>query len=649
MKSLNYVKPSSSEKLFKKFDKNGLTMMQNYNPIYDRFFSLSEQNWNRIRLNHRHHLADFARMVGDDGTHCVLMDATLDEIGVGGKKGGKKGGGRCESGLKKNVFVKVSPLLNPFHYLSGAFPIDKLDVITRLIPTFSSSSSDSSLSVFETKVSDINNAAYTDAFFTFLSNQLADSFHFVNGLRFYGSFVGVKQNFMYNVADDLDHLLDTEFFVSQKDKLFTVEDYSEFFEETAVAMNAPPLPRLTVISGGEGEGGDDDVMLDICEECEVKDDSKPRNDAVNTVDDAINAVDAVDMVDVIDGVDAVDAVDDAVVKLTRMRSSSSCSSCSSCSSHSSACEADVVNEGELTFNNTKARNEDTNDDDDGSSCDEDLPDIYATIPQFPVQLICMEECRETLDDYLDRKGFARVSETEWFSILMQIIMTLLVYQKTFHFTHNDLHTNNVMYVETNKKYVFYRYGGALYRVPTYGRLYKIIDFGRAIFDYRGVRFCSDHFQPNGDAYSQYNTEPYYEADRPRIDPNYSFDLCRLACTLFDELHQDDSGEDNGDQRIDMRQMMEKIHRHSRVAKLIAEWCTGDDGKNVLYKNNGDERYPDFKLYKMIARRVHRHTPEAQLVRPEFAAFRCGAGFIVPKGMPLVDIDAMGDYTGGGGV
>jgi hypothetical protein len=41
---------------------------------------------------------------------------------------------------------------------------------------------------------------------------------------------------------------------------------------------------------------------------------------------------------------------------------------------------------------------------------------------------------------------------------------------------------------------------------------------------------------------------------------------------------------------------------------------------LLYKNNGDERYPDFKLYKMIARHVHNHTPQAQLERSEFKQF-----------------------------
>jgi hypothetical protein len=51
-----------------------------------------------------------------------------------------------------------------------------------------------------------------------------------------------------------------------------------------------------------------------------------------------------------------------------------------------------------------------------------------------------------------------------------------------------------------------------------------------------------------------------------------------------------------------------------------EWCIDDNGINVLYKNNGVERYPDFKLYKMISRFVHNHTPHSQLNRPEFSQY-----------------------------
>ena len=57
-----------------------------------------------------------------------------------------------------------------------------------------------------------------------------------------------------------------------------------------------------------------------------------------------------------------------------------------------------------------------------------------------------------------------------------------------------------------------------------------------------------------------------------------------------------------------------------LKRLISEWCLDDKGLNVLYKNNGADRYPDFKLYKMISRCVHNHTPQAQLNRPEFKRY-----------------------------
>ena len=54
--------------------------------------------------------------------------------------------------------------------------------------------------------------------------------------------------------------------------------------------------------------------------------------------------------------------------------------------------------------------------------------------------------------------------------------------------------------------------------------------------------------------------------------------------------------------------------------LISEWCHDDNGKNILYKRNGEERYPEFKLYKMIARMVHNHTPEKQLDKDIFKSY-----------------------------
>jgi hypothetical protein len=47
----------------------------------------------------------------------------------------------------------------------------------------------------------------------------------------------------------------------------------------------------------------------------------------------------------------------------------------------------------------------------------------------------------------------------------------------------------------------------------------------------------------------------------------------------------------------------------------------DTGRNILYKSNGAERYPDFKLYKMISRSVHNHIPSAEIHNPLFDGYK----------------------------
>ena len=135
--------------------------------------------------------------------------------------------------------------------------------------------------------------------------------------------------------------------------------------------------------------------------------------------------------------------------------------------------------------------------------------------------------------------------------------------------------------------------------------------------------CSDSYHSKGDAATQYNCEPYFNSKKPRLEPNMSFDLCRLACSLFDYFVED----------------MDEIDPMDSLAKIIIEWTTDDKGRNILYKKNGDERYPDFKLYKMIARTVHKHTPQTQLEGSFFNRFIVGRKKIGKK-TKFVDIDKM---------
>jgi hypothetical protein len=181
-----------------------------------------------------------------------------------------------------------------------------------------------------------------------------------------------------------------------------------------------------------------------------------------------------------------------------------------------------------------------------------------------------------------------------------------------------------MYVNTDIEHIDYVFQRKTYRVPTHGRIFKLIDFGRSIYKFQGHTFCSDSFAPGGDAATQYNCEPYLNDNKARIDPNFSFDLCRLGSSIYDFVIDEDLPEDSYDD----------------LQKLVDFWCLDDTGKNVLYKKNGDERYPGFKLYKMIARNVHRHTPEAQLEKKVFQQFLVTA----PSSRIVMNIDALPVYV-----
>ena len=62
----------------------------------------------------------------------------------------------------------------------------------------------------------------------------------------------------------------------------------------------------------------------------------------------------------------------------------------------------------------------------------------------------------------------------------------------------------------------------------------------------------------------------------------------------------------------------------------------------VYKKNGEERYPDFKLYKMISRSVHNHIPEKQLERECFKHYIIGKKKINNK-TKIIDIDSIPKY------
>jgi hypothetical protein len=622
--TVNYQKRKNLN-LFNKFQSNpniSLSNVQNYLPIYDRFFSLNATNFNSINLNHMWNISDIKDVKKKDKDvlfehehiyTCKLKNLADEE----------------DFAMTQKVFIKMAPLLDPFKYLVGKynhtdehlFDLPSIDKNKKVHP----------------KIQDTNNSAYIDGFFSFLTSQVLHKHNFIHGLDYYGSFLAVKNNYKINVIDDIDYLIQSDFFNKHKNALFTIEDYShliENFQETTLKpLNISQRSQKSNLSL---KSIDDSIFENIFENTNEK-----ANDNKNANTFSLDDVKSlnIDLIDITSSINITDQKKSASLK--------SGSSCSSRTSHTNEneLEDDLIEDLDCSKSKSASGSDngsiksksssETGSGSDGSGSDGYETDeteieeekLILTIQKFPVQVICMEHCENTLDELIINND---LSDDEWISALMQIIMILITYQKLFSFTHNDLHTNNIMYIPTNKKFLYYYYKKKHYKVPTFGKIFKIIDFGRAIYKFDNKVFCSDSFQTGGDAVTQYNTEPFFNDKKPRLEPNFSFDLCRLACSIFDYI-------------IDDMDSIKNINTCDPIVKLIVEWCTDDNGINVLYKNNGSERYPEFKLYKMIARCVHKHTPNAQLDRPEFSKFVIQKNGI-SKGEQIMNMDEFPSYV-----
>lgn len=525
--------------------------LQNYIPLYNRFFELNNNNYDAINLNNTNFIDSIQEYLTENKYRVKIKD-------------------KDENVYVKDSFIKFSPLLDPIKYI-----IDKYDSSLNIndLPKLDNNTCHS-------KMLNTNNLSYVDGFFSFLSSTMLHNYNFMNGIDFYGSFLGVKKDFIVNIDDEIEQLNDNENFHKNKNIKYTID--STYYEKL---FNNSTKRYKHKINLDDNENVDEDMLnlsdikdLDCLNEL-FSIDKKILEDISNN-ENVCNT----------ENIDKTELIYNSDIKNNSNSNKHTNSSSSNCSSRSS--------------NTSNDSGEDSSDSEESSSdsSDQEEENISIKIKDFPVQLIFLENCNNTLDSHIVSN---KIRDEEWDSIVLQILFTLITYQKVFNFTHNDLHTNNIVYNNTEKKYLYYKYNDKHYKVPTFGKIYKIIDFGRAIYSFKGNLLCSDSFSSEGDAYTQYNFEPFFNNNKPRQEPNYSFDLCRLGCSIFDFLIDD----------------LDNLNRiKSPIKKIILNWVNDDKGRNILYKNNGEERYPDFKLYKMIARSVHNHIPSKVIEKSHFETY-----------------------------
>jgi hypothetical protein len=272
---------------------------------------------------------------------------------------------------------------------------------------------------------------------------------------------------------------------------------------------------------------------------------------------------------------------------------------------------------------------------DSDQSDEDELNIFAEIKDFPVMCIYTEASEGTMDDLLD--DFENVGakpgtpewETRWSAWVFQVIAALSIGQSVFGFTHNDLHSNNIVWSKTDQEYLYYSCRDGLhFKIPTFGKIFKLIDFGRAIFKINQHQFFSDDFRPGNDAAEQFNFGELYDPGEPEVLPNPSFDLSRFAVSVFEGIFPSSPPIKKKPAVLSKEDGLKMMETESNLYNMMWSWLLCDDGHNVLMEPDGKERYPDFELYKVIASQVHNAVPSTQIKKAAFEDFR-----VKKKGIP----------------
>lgn len=462
-------------------------------------------------------------------------------------------------------FFKICPIIDPVYYLSGKYGKHEDHF---LLPTPNKKLKKWNKK-YRSKIESKHNIAYIDTLFNYIVSIHLPQF--VHGIEIYDSFICSKKNTICSIVEDFYSLRSMTYYKQLYNTTFTIDcDYENILKYTT-NKNKRELKIK--------ENIDDDIMeIDELEDTLDKFHIKDTNIS-KTIE--------------------IDSIEDISMELSGIHISHTDQDVN----HDAKCGDD---DGEIEFIHS---DEEMMEYDEGDEIDEE-EDIFAIFKSFPVQITCLEYIDTTLDKYMETKK--HISDIEWKSILFQVVMILITYQKAFDFTHNDLHSDNIMLKKTEKKMLCYKYNNNYYYVPTFGYICKIIDFGRSIFKYNDHVFCSDSYSQDGDATGQYNFGPFYNKKNDIIYPNKSFDLARLSCSLLDFFL------DKKTDIIDNDLYLE-----------ICSWSKDSSGKSLLYKSGFRERFPGFKLYIMIAKLAVHGKPTDVVDHDVFQCFKLVESDIKP--------------------
>jgi len=459
----------------------------------------------------------------------------------------------------KKTCVKISPIIDVLlliknHYSKNGSLDNYQNLSSNILPN-------NNAYHLTNKINSYNNAAYVESFFLYLSSKLTENKFCPTFSLFYGNVTSIKNLYYHDITEDYYDIKDEKWFIDNLDKSF------ELCSEELIYDSDDFECGDEVDSEWETESSDNQEVEKKIKK--VKKKLKKRN---NTKYNNVKNQQKENSNEGIGGGDGdngdnnkdlnsfqIDTLSDNEMNLLDDLDSDSQNDISSCN-------LGLLNNMKLSVSSLDSL--------DSNIIIPSMRDVntnyFIKLKNIPVQLNFMEELDQTIDDLLDL-GY-QMTDKEWLSILFQISFGLAVAQKQFKFCHNDLHSSNIMFKKTNQPYLYFYINKNYYRIPTYGRITKIIDFARATFKFKNMSFFSDVFLEGGDAEGQYDRNK-------NLNGNFSFDLIRLATTI-----------------------QERLGNNPRINNLIRKWMVTDDGDTI---ENDDD---DFYLYIKIANECHKAVP-----------------------------------------
>ena len=597
-------------------DEFGIKDLQTYFPIMGKlmnYYNNDNVHENYV-LNSRYKLIEFSQEEGleiscDKGTENYKSYKAYISDNVEKKK------------IEKEIFMKQCPILDPVSQMMNQYPSKNHNMT---LPY-----SDKYWKKFYNKINSKNNATYVDCFFTFLGSKLVENNLSPNFPLYYGSFCGNANEFEHDITEEYQDYKRKMWFFHGKQKkeyrnplfyLRYIKGDEEFESDTECSSNISKSSE-NESSESQEDSSESDKSYDTEEKYKIMGDK--YNKIINNVKNNLEINDCeVDCVEI--------DLDGNVIKKKNNRLSDFINSEYPLENFNNINPTNELQDYTLQeINNDILNNipevDDLNSIEGSVKMDEDK-EVYAVLKKFPIQIICMEKCEGTMEDILEKsvndyrnikftkskkelKDFTEKRDYEWGSYLLQVCFALAVAQKKYDFTHNDLHSSNIMFVSTEKEFIYYKFGDKYYAIPTFGKILKIIDFGRAIYKLRGVEYFSDVFENHADAGGQY-TYPYNRKKTKNIIyPNKSFDLSRLSTSIILDLYPNPpNNNDSGNYLSNTQKETE-----SELFNLLYSWIVDKYNKEVT-------RYEDFDLYKIIARRMTNAVPEKQISKNIFKKY-----------------------------